>query len=99
MENFLESNSTRKTNRLYSVSDDMMTRADGPPIKDKTPPLRTRGRPMTDPLTWGGQRGLVVGLFDYGPIGRRFESTSYPSTFPSVVHDWVIKGLGMFSRV
>ena len=61
-------------------------------------PLRTRG--IIDPPTWDGHRGLVVGVFDCGPIGRRFECALCRSTltFPSVVHDWVNKGLGMSSR-
>ena len=32
------------------------------------PPLRTQG--VIDPLTWGGHRGLVVGVYDCEPTGR-----------------------------
>ena len=40
-------------------------------------------------------------MFDCGPTGRQFESASCQSTltFPPVVHDWVMKGIGMSSRV
>ena len=51
--------------------------ADDPPI-GTPPPLRTRG--IIDPPTWGGHLGLVVGVFDCGPTGRRFESTLCRST-------------------
>ena len=39
-------------------------------------------------------------MVDCGPTGGRFESALCRSTLtPPVPHDWVIKGLGMFSRV
>ena len=41
---------------------------DPPPNREKIPPLRTRA--IIDPPTWGGHRGLVVGVFDCGPTGR-----------------------------
>ena len=42
----------------------------------------------------------MVGVFDCGPTGRQFESASCWSTLTphAVVHDWVIKVLGMSSR-
>ena len=46
---------------------------------------------------------MMVGVFDCGPTGRRFEFASHRKTgrldFSPVVHDWVNKGLGMSSRV
>ena len=45
--------------------------------------------------------GLVVSVVDCTPIGRRFESASCQRILPPppVVHDWVLKGLGMSSHV
>ena len=42
-------------------------------IREKIPPLRPRV--IFDPPTWGSH-GLVIGMFDCGPSGRRFESAS-----------------------
>ena len=39
--------------------------ADDTIIKEKIPPLRTRG--IFDPPSWGGHRSLVVGVFNCGP--------------------------------
>ena len=36
-----------------------------PPLGRRSPLLRTRG--IFDPPTWGGYRGLVVGVVDCGP--------------------------------
>ena len=51
----------------------------------------------------GSPRGLVDSMVNCGPspTGRRFESASCRSTltFLSLVHFWLIKGLGMSSRV
>ena len=48
----------------------------------------------------GGHCGLVLGVLDFGPTGRRFLSALCQRTdFLPVVHDWVIKGVGMFRRV
>ena len=45
--------------------------------------------------------GLVVGVFDCGPAGRRFNSALCWSTltFLPVVHDWINNGLDMSSGV
>ena len=61
--------------------------------------LRTRG--IFDPRTWGGHLGLVDGMFNCGPRGRRFEAALCQSTLTlsPVIHDWVTKGLGMSSHV
>ena len=63
-------------------------------------PIREKIRGIIDPPTWGGDRGLVIGVFDCGPTGRPFESASCRSTLtpPPVFHDWVNKGLGMSNR-
>ena len=64
--------------------------ADDSPNRGRFPPSRTWG--ITALPTSGGHRGLVVGVFDCGPTGRRFESAPFRSTFPfphAVVHDRV----------
>ena len=47
----------------------------------------------------GGPCGMVVRVVDFRLTGHRFKSALHWKlavlTFPLVVHDWVIKGLGM----
>ena len=76
------------------------------PNREKIPaPLRTDGGIELrgiDLLTWGGHRGLMVGVFtptvdrEVGGSNALCRSTL---TFPPVVHDWVGKGFGMSSLV
>ena len=71
-----------------------------PPNREKIPPLRTRA--IIDPPTWGGHRGLVVGVFDCGPTGRLSNLPCVGALWPpppALGTCWVNKGLGMSSRV
>ena len=62
-----------------------------PPIRETTPLLRTRG--IFDPPTWCGHRGMVVGVFDCGPTGRRFQFALCRSTaFPRSAQQWPMTG-------
>ena len=71
------------------------------PNREKTPPppgLGTRG--IIDPPTWGGHRGLVVGVFDCGPIGRLSNLPCAGALCPPpqwFMHGWINKGIGIMS--
>ena len=44
---------------------------------------------ISPPLTWGGHRGLVVGVFDSGQFGFRICLVSEHFGFPPGVYDWI----------
>ena len=59
--------------------------ADNPPNGEKIPPLRAPGIIVVRQTSWSGNhRGLVVGVFDCGPTGRRFECATCQSTLTSL---------------
>ena len=60
-----------------------------PPIGRRFPMLRTRS--IIDSPTWGGHRGLVVGVFDCVPTGRRFASALCRSTL-TLTSPWSMTG-------
>ena len=57
----------------------LLSQIDNPPNREKIAPIDP-GYNIIYPPTWGGHRGLVVGVFDCGPTGRPFESALCRST-------------------
>ena len=76
-------------------------RRQSPPLGRRSPPPPPKTRGIFDPPTWGSHRGLVVSVCstEDQQVGGSNLPHAWALWLPPVVHDWVIKGLSMSSRI